>query len=237
MNELTKVFNYGSSEVRTIVEGDEIWFVAKDICDQIDVNVTQTRRLNAKQKGLRTIQTLGGMQQMTVVNEAGLYKLVFTSRKEEAEQFTDWIAEVVLPSIRKTGSFSMSLPQSLPDALRAYANEVEAHESTRKALETAQPKAEYFDALVDRNLLTSLRDTAKELQVGERKFINWLLQNKYIFRDPSGKLKPYAKHTPVLFELKEWERNGKAGNQTMVTPRGRETLRLMMATKKPLLAQ
>lgn len=93
-----------------------------------------------------------------------------------------------------------------------------------------QPKAEYFDELVDRNLLTNFRDTAKELKVGEKVFIQFLLGKKYIYRDRRGKLKPYAEKNDGLFELKEAknEKTGWVGNQTLITPKGRETFRLLL---------
>ena len=93
-----------------------------------------------------------------------------------------------------------------------------------------QPKAEYFDELVDRNLLTSFRDTAKELKVQEKIFIQFLLDRKYIYRDRKGKLKPYAEKNDQLFELKEArnEKTGWVGTQTLITPKGRETFRLLM---------
>lgn len=120
------------------------------------------------------------------------------------------------------------LPQTLPEALRALADEVEAHEKTKEALEIAKPKAEYFDALVDRNLLTNFRDTAKELGFKQNEFINELLEIGFIYRDTASILKPYAKYTPELFELKEWKSENKTGVQTLITPRGRETLRLIL---------
>ncbi|KHF27791.1 Phage antirepressor protein KilAC domain protein [Anoxybacillus sp. BCO1] len=91
-----------------------------------------------------------------------------------------------------------------------------------------QPKADYFDALVDRRLLTNFRDTAKELKVRPKAFVEWLIDKKYIYRDQKGKLKPYAQYVPSLFELKEWERNGRADVQTLVTPKGRETFRILL---------
>ncbi|MNW64095.1 Phage antirepressor protein KilAC domain protein [compost metagenome] len=94
-----------------------------------------------------------------------------------------------------------------------------------------QPKAEYFDALVDKNLLTNFRDTAKELKVKERDFISWLLERRYVFRDAGSKLKPYAQYVPDLFNIKEWGNGRKAGTQTMVTPKGRETFRLLLAKR------
>ena len=96
------------------------------------------------------------------------------------------------------------------------------------------PKAEYFDELVDRNLLTNFRDTAKALKVGERKFINFLLDKKYIYRDKKNKLKPYADKNNGLFEIKETmnEKTGWVGTQTLITPKGRETFRLLISTLK-----
>lgn len=119
------------------------------------------------------------------------------------------------------------IPKTLPEALRAYADEVEAHEKTKKKLAIAEPKAEYFDGLVARNLLTNFRDTAKELGLKQNDFISELLERKYLYRDLKGNLKPYAKHTPELFEIKEWKNGEKVGIQTLITPRGRETLRLL----------
>ncbi|WP_246451845.1 antA/AntB antirepressor family protein [Alkalicella caledoniensis] len=95
---------------------------------------------------------------------------------------------------------------------------------------TMQPKAEYFDELVDRNLLINFRDTAKELKVQERIFIQFLLDKKYIYRDQKGKLKPYADKNSGLFEIKEAknEKTGWAGTQTLITPKGRETFSLLI---------
>ena len=92
-----------------------------------------------------------------------------------------------------------------------------------------RPKGDYFDLLVDRNLLTSFRDTAKEFCIGQKVFINFLIENKYIFRDSKGKLKPYQVHIDTgLFQLKEFVNGGYTDVQTLVTPKGRETFRLLL---------
>ena len=92
-----------------------------------------------------------------------------------------------------------------------------------------KPKADYFDELVDRNLLTSFRETAKQLKIKEKEFIAFLIDNKYIYRDKSGKLKPYASKNKGLFEMKECynEKTSWTGTQTLITPKGRETFRLL----------
>ena len=92
-----------------------------------------------------------------------------------------------------------------------------------------KPKADYFDELVDRNLLTNFRETAKQLEVKERDFIQFLLNKKYLYRDKRGKLMPYADKNSGLFEVKECfnEKTQWSGTQTLVTPKGRETFRLL----------
>lgn len=92
-----------------------------------------------------------------------------------------------------------------------------------------QPKADYFDELVDRNLLTSFRETAKQLDIKEKEFISFLLEKKYIYRDKKGKLMPYADKNKGLFEIKETfnEKTQWSGTQTLITPKGRETFRLL----------
>lgn len=97
--------------------------------------------------------------------------------------------------------------------------------------ETMRPKAEYFDELIERNMLTSFRTTAKELGVKEGIFIGWLLDNKYIYRDQKNKLCPYVtQKTEGLFEVKEYKSkySDHAGTQTLITPKGRETFRILM---------
>ena len=98
-----------------------------------------------------------------------------------------------------------------------------------KKVEEQAPKADYFDKLVDRNLLTNFRDTAKEFKVGQKFFISFLLDNKYIFRDKKNKLKPYQNHIDNgLFELKEFVRGEHTDVQTLITPKGRETFKLLL---------
>jgi len=93
-----------------------------------------------------------------------------------------------------------------------------------------RPKADYFDQLVERNLLTNFRETAKQLEIGPKAFVSELLRHKYIYRDQKGKLLPYHPHVAGgLFEVKECfnEKTQWSGTQTLVTPKGRETFRLL----------
>jgi prophage antirepressor-like protein len=118
-----KVFKYNGSQVRTILQDGEPWFVAKDVCDILEIDSTQTRRLDDDEKGLCSIQTLGGSQEVLAVNEPGLYSLVLGSRKPEAKQFKRWITHEVLPTIRQTGSYTTK-PMSTEDMIILQAQSV-----------------------------------------------------------------------------------------------------------------
>lgn len=118
-----------------------------------------------------------------------------------------------------------------PQAIMARALRVADKELKRLTIENQvmKPKADYFDALVERNLLTSFRETAKQLGYKERNFVNFLIEKKYVYRDKRGKLMPYAEKNDGLFEVKECinEKTNWSGTQTFITPKGRETFRLL----------
>ena len=120
------------------------------------------------------------------------------------------------------------IPLTFAEALRALADEVEAHEQTKQKLAIAEPKAQYFDKLVERNLLTDFTTTAKEFGIKRKDLIDYLLVNKYVYRDAYDNIVAYATHVPHLFEIKEFAKEKHAGTQTLVTPKGRETLRLLL---------
>lgn len=117
MNQLQKIFSYQNKEVRTVIKDGQPYFVAKDVCDVLEIEKHRdaVSRLNDSQRGSVLVDTLGGRQEMAAINEAGVYKLVFTSRKPEAERFTDWIASEVLPSIRKHGMYAKDQHAALGD--------------------------------------------------------------------------------------------------------------------------
>jgi prophage antirepressor-like protein len=106
MNQIV-AFDFESNNVRVVMgEDGEPWFVAADVCAAMTISTEQTRRLDDDEKGLRTVQTPGGQQEMVTINESGLYSLILTSRKAEAKRFKRWVTREVLPSIRKTGSYA-----------------------------------------------------------------------------------------------------------------------------------
>ena len=122
MNELMVFQNPEFGELRTAERGGETWFCLKDICDPLGLRPRDVRE-RLKQDGVDTIaltDALGRSQQATFVNEGNLYRAIFQSRKPEAERFTDWVTEEVLPSIRKTGGYTAK-PMTMAENLAAQA--------------------------------------------------------------------------------------------------------------------
>ena len=200
--------------------------------------------ISAHAKGAvkRRTLTSGGEQEMSFIPESDLYRLVFSSKLPTAEKFTEWVTAEVLPSIRKHGAYMThdTLEAAIlnPDYLLKVVTALKDETDKRKALEVsnaalavdleiARPKADYFDQLVERNTLTNF----KQLDTPPKKFVAFLLEKKYIYRDKKGKLLPYEQKNNGLFEVKECfnEKTQWSGTQTLVTPKGRETFRLLFA--------
>jgi prophage antirepressor-like protein len=101
-------FKFEAHEVRTLLIDDQPWFVAADVCQSLAIVNTARAlsRLDDDEKGVHSMNTLGGTQNLSAVNESGLYSLILTSRKTEAKRFKKWITAEVLPAIRKTGSYT-----------------------------------------------------------------------------------------------------------------------------------
>lgn len=102
-------FSFEDHAVRVITQDAQPWFVLADVCDVLEIANSRdvSNRLDEDEKGVVTTDTLGGPQEMNIINESGLYNLIFTSRKPEAKRFRKWVTGEVLPSIRQTGSYAL----------------------------------------------------------------------------------------------------------------------------------
>lgn len=160
-------FDYQGREVRTVNVNGEPWFVAADAAAILGYSATaaMTRTLDDDEKGVRTLHTLGGEQQMTVISEAGLYSAILRSRIEGAKAFKRWITHEVLPAIRKTGSYSTTpaLPQDYASALRELAATVEARELAEKKARELEPAASAWNVMVEATGDYSVDEAAKIL--------------------------------------------------------------------------
>lgn len=236
------IFKYEENKlVRTMNISGEPWFVLKDVCDVLGLSTPArvAERLDSDEVSqAHLIDSVGRSQEMTIISESGLYNVILRSDKPEAKPFRKWVTAVVLPSIRKNGGYIAGQEELSPQELMAKALLVAQKTLTDRDArikeltaqnQIMQPKAEYFDELVARNLLTNFRETAKELGIKEKDFIGWLLDHRYVYRDQKNKLMPYAAKNNGLFEVKEGKgrHNDWAGTQTLITPKGRETFRLL----------
>lgn len=169
-----QVFNNSDfGDVRTIIRDGEPWFVAADVCRALDVDSTATRRLDDDEKGLHSTQTLGGEQNMTIVNEPGLYSLVLSSRKPEAKAFKRWITHDVIPAIRRHGMYAIDDIIANPDLGIAALQALKEEREKRQALESTvavqsqqiaelAPKASYYDIVLNCKDLMSISKIAKD---------------------------------------------------------------------------
>lgn len=250
MNELKVFDNPEFGEIRTVDINNEPWFVGKDVASILGykdtVNALKAHVDDEDKRGWQ-ITTPSGTQQMTIINESGLYALVLSSKLPTAKAFKRWITHDVVPSIRKHGAYMT--PEKLqeailnPDMMIQLCQQLKDEQEKNTVLRAKNsalvvenqimaPKADYFDELVDRNLLTNFTEAAKQLNIKRRTFISFLIDKKYLYRDKKGNLLPYASaKTAGLFEVKESmnEKTNWTGCQTLLTPKGMETFRLLCA--------
>ncbi len=219
-------------EIRTIVKDNEPWFVGKDVA--IALGYTNSRKalgdhVDEDDKGVTKCDTLGGTQEIAIINESGLYSLVMGSKLPEAKKFKKWVTSEVLPSIRKNGGYIQEQKNLSDTELLAKALEV-AHrinEQKTAQIEEMKPKADSYDKFIERGKNLNLRTTAKELEIAEKNFIQFLIGYKYLYRDARRQLLPYAtEKTKGCFVLKEYYNpyNDTTGYQTLVTPAGRDKI-------------
>lgn len=232
-NKLVTFENAAFGKIRTLTIDGEPWFVAADVCKALELgNPSMTvERLDADEKGISSIDTLGGKQRMTIINEPGLYSVILCSRKPEAKAFKRWITHEVIPAIRKYGGYMtkslleqvLENPNLIYEFARRMLAEQQKNERLKQELDRAKPKADYYDAFIHPESCTNIRATAKELKVPEKMFTAFLIRKRYLYRAPSGGLMPYAKAADDgLFFVKDYIAvNGHQGVYTLVTPKGK----------------
>lgn len=242
MNNLQIFNNPEFGPVRAVEHDGEPWFVGKDVAEALGYSNSRDaldRHVDNDDKN-SVVNPDGkrGNPNMTIINESGLYSLILSSKLPGAKKFKRWVTAEVLPALRKNGGYingqeNMTDAEIMAKALVVAQNTIAQRDKRISELtvtaQIMQPKADYFDELVDRNLLTNFRETAKQLGIRERTFIAFLMDHKYIYRDKRGRLMPYAEKNSGLFEIKEStnEKTKWSGTQTLITPKGRETFRLL----------
>ncbi|MEU6858856.1 BRO family protein [Glycomyces sp. NPDC046736] len=204
-------FPVTGAAVRTVELDGEPYFVAADVTAILGyTNGRAAVAQHVDEEDRNTVAIRDGMRgnpNATAVNESGLYALIFGSRLESAKVFKRWVTADVLPTLRRTGSYSVAVPQSLPEALRAYADEVESHQHTKAALNEATPKADAWDVLAAAKGDYSVREAAHILNrdpaidTGQNRLFRKLRELKLL--DARGI--PYARHSRhVVLRARTW---------------------------------
>jgi len=201
-----ELFTYSGQQVRTVIVDGEPWFVATDVAAILDLGNVRTSLalLDDDEKGVRTVDTLGGPQSLGVVNEPGLYSLIIRSRKAEAKAFKRWLTHDVLPQIRQTGKYAgaeqveYQIPKTYAAALElAFLQAKELEEKETLLLEAA-PKIEAFDALMESDGNYSMESAAKILGLGRNTLYKRLRDLGIIMRGSTRPYQRYAHHFDVV---------------------------------------
>lgn len=234
-------------QIRVVMRDGEPWFVAADVCTFFGVaNRNRVmQQVDELDKGGTQMTTPGGVQTVTIISESGLYSLLFALQPQKSrgcdekviaqklrrvQDFRRWVTHEVIPSIRKHGMYATPITVDAmiadPDFAITLLTNLKEERAARLATESQnqimQPKADYYDKIVDRDVNLSISQFVKECGIGRKKFITYLLDNKYLFRNKRGTLMPYSEYTNTLFTMKEYVAdNGYGGVQTLITPEGR----------------
>lgn len=192
MNELLVFNNPNFGSVRTAEINGEPWFVAIDVCRSLGMSDTgkAVGRLDSDESTRIEIdhpQSVGKTIEVIAVNEPGLYSLVLGSRKKEAREFKRWITHEVIPSIRKTGSYSVEIPKDYPTALRALADECEKNQKLEAKIALDAPKVRFAECVADSPELAYVSQLAKVLKqnginIGRNRVFEWLREHEYIVK-------------------------------------------------------
>lgn len=233
MEEMQVFQNERFGAVRTVIREGQPWFVAADVCRVLEIDPTATRRLDEDEKDtLRLTQGTSGNPNVTIVNEPGLYVLVLGSRKPEAKAFKRWITHEVIPAIRKTGAYGLTLPQDYPSALRALADSYERENALQEQNAALLPKANFADAVSNSVNLVPMAELSAYLykngvKIGRNKLMERLREEGFLYRDGAGHNLPTQKSKDLgLLDVKQGHYlNGSesiATTTTYVTGKGKE---------------
>jgi len=242
-------FAYGDRPIRTVVIDGEPWFVAADVCAVLGIinGRDALSSLDDDERGVATTDTPGGPQQVSIVNESGLYSLILRSRKPEARAFKRWITREVIPSIRRTGSYAAAgyaIPQDYPSALELAAKVVRELEASEQARRELEPAAHSWATLADAGGDYSFRQVAQILDrdpaisTGQNRLAAYLREVGWL--DSGGE--PYQRHVDTGRLVRRAtngyehpDRGHVAPWQVRITTKGLHELHRLMGGSGPLL--
>lgn len=220
MNELQIFNNPEFGETRIVDIEGEPWWVLADVCRVLNIERADSaaRRLDSDEKGTHLVSTLGGTQNMTIINESGLYKVLLRSDKPEAKKFTRWVTSEVLPTIRKTGGYvnndemfiNTYLPHADEGAKAIFRQTLQTLRAANEQIERDRPKVVFADAVAASKTSILIGDLAKLMRqngvhMGQNRLFSWMREKGYLIRrNGSDYNLPTQRSMEMgLFEIKE----------------------------------
>lgn len=248
MNEI-KIFNNPEfGKIRMVFVSGKEYFYGSDVATALKYE-RPSKAVSDHCKGVLTLDSIkndGGYPEK-LIPEGDMYRLIVKAStqctseqvKKAADRFERWIFDEVLPEIRRTGKYEIKQKQDsyqIEDPIERAKRWIEEQEEKKlleEKVKEQEPKARYFDNLVDSKLLTTFRDTAKEFHISPKELTKWLTDNGYIYRDRHKIIKPYEQHRKSgLFQMKDFSTPyGYSNVQTYITVKGKETFRLLMESQ------
>jgi len=224
------IFVFANAEIRVVMLDDAPHFVGKDVAERLgyaDPAGAIAKHCKGSPKR-HPLSTQGGMQEVRVLSEPDVLRLIVRSKLPEAQQFERWVFEEVLPAIRKSGGYMVAAPDETPEEimLRALTIAKETVDRQKAEIEAAKPALEAHARLVNAKGRTNLREVGKELKIGSQKGIDLMRDVGWIFRDARGRWKAYASAVDAGYvEMKYATFTNSAGEEVAtqtvyVTPRG-----------------
>ena len=266
MNQL-KVFESPEfGRMRTISVNGDPWFVGKDVAAALGYKDTRSALQDHVESEDKRIFKSGDLpplenhlpkevipvnfvradipnRGLTIINESGVYSLIFGSKLPKTKEFKHWVTSEVLPSIRRHGGYLTGQEELTHEELLAksllYAHSVMEERAARiekleaetraqaEQLAIAEPKADYYDAFIHTKTSSNFRTTAKELDVGERRMINMLIEKGFLYRDKQGDLLPYSERNRGYFIVRDVATGHWMGKQTFITEKGKQHIRTL----------
>ena len=238
-------------KVRTILIDSEPWFVGKDVAEILGYKSSADAvrvHTDEDDKGVYELKTPGGIQKVVIINESGLYSLILSSKLESAKKFKKWVTSEVLPSLRKTGTYSMEqlskdfyIPQTYADALILAGNlqkrVQEQHErikEQKKVIEVQKPKVEFYDTVTKSESTFDMAEVAKLIKIpnmGSVKLFEFLREHDILSDNKSNWNEPYQTYVNSgyfkIVEVKSEDNHGNVhvNKKTVVFQKGVDFIR------------
>ncbi|MBE7118617.1 BRO family protein [Bacillus cereus] len=190
MSNSLQVFSHNElGQVRTVLQGEDVWFVAKDVCEVLEFSDTNAMTRYLDEDELMSVKLTGMNMKSNLINESGLYSAILRSRKPQAKAFKKWVTSEVLPSIRRDGGYMIANEEESDDDLLARALVVAQATIVRKNKKLAQVEAQleeqapavaYHDKVLDIEGYTTIESTAKQLGLRSPQQLNQMLKQAKI---------------------------------------------------------